>query len=148
MPNVDPGAAAVATVMEDATRGRDRRVAVTSLGDRRYWGLMLLADAMLGNSSSALIEAPILGLPAVNVGDRQLGRIRGSNVVDAPQGSADAIEEALRTVLDPTAGAPFRDVSSPFGDGHSAERILSILTGWTPPDPPRKPAVAAAGVGA
>ena len=49
---------------------------------------------MLGNSSSGLIEAPALGLPAINVGDRQLGRLRGENVIDVPA-DADAIAAAL-----------------------------------------------------
>ena len=75
MPNVDPGGSEVAAIMR-AAADRPRRVAVAALGERRYWGLLEIADAMLGNSSSGLIEAPVVRLPVVNVGDRQAGRRR------------------------------------------------------------------------
>ncbi len=81
-------------------RGRPGRVAVEALGEARYWGLLRVADAMLGNSSSALVEAPALGLPAVNVGDRQAGRHREANVLDAPAEAA-AVADALRQALTP-----------------------------------------------
>ena len=58
---------------------------------------------MLGNSSSGLIEAPAVGLPVVNVGDRQAGRDRGPNVIDVPA-DPDAVADALRRALD--AGLP------------------------------------------
>ena len=57
LPNVDPGADEVAATLLAAADG-PRRVAVAALGERRYWGLLRVADAMLGNSSSGLIEAP------------------------------------------------------------------------------------------
>ena len=116
---------------------RDRRVAVEALGERRYWGLMRIADAMLGNSSSALIEAPVAGLAAVNIGDRQKGRVRGGNVIDVPA-DVEAITAGLRRAL----SAEFRDIArsapSPFGDGRSGERAMAILRNWTPPHPPVK----------
>ncbi len=76
------------------------RVAVDALGERRYWGLLRIADAMLGNSSSALIEAPAVDLPAVDVGDRQAGRRAGRNVLHAPA-DPDPVIDALREALDP-----------------------------------------------
>jgi UDP-N-acetylglucosamine 2-epimerase len=91
---------------------------------------------MVGNSSSGLIEAPIASLPAVNVGDRQRGRLRGDNVIDAPADER-AIAAALGRALDPSLRARL-DGKSPYGDGRSAPRIVALLRAWTPPRPPRK----------
>ncbi len=136
LPNSDPGGEIIRLRMSEAAAA-PRRVAVEALGERYYWGLMKLAGAMLGNSSSALIEAPAIGLPAVNIGDRQKGRVRGGNVIDVPA-QADKIAEALRIAL----SREFREVAeaapSPFGDGHSAEKIIEILRSWQPPVPPVK----------
>jgi UDP-hydrolysing UDP-N-acetyl-D-glucosamine 2-epimerase len=136
LPNNDPGHEPLRAAMLAAARG-DRRVAVEALGDRRYWGLLRLADAMLGNSSSGLVEAPALQLPVVNVGDRQRNRLRGDNVLDvAPD--VEEVAAALRTALSPATRARLAGTTGPFGDGHAAGRIVEILAGWTPPNPPRK----------
>ena len=82
-------------------------MAVPALGERGYWGVLRIADAALGNSSSALIEAPAVDLPAVDVGDRQLGRRHEGNVIHAPA-RADEIAAALRQALDPDFRAAVR----------------------------------------
>lgn len=136
LPNSDPGAAVTRAALQEAVR-RSRRVAVEALGERRYWGLMRMADAMLGNSSSALVEAPAVQLPAVNVGDRQRGRERGANVIDAPA-EQGAIAAALGRALSATFRDSLRGTAAPFGDGRSAQRIVAALERWQPPRPPRK----------
>jgi UDP-hydrolysing UDP-N-acetyl-D-glucosamine 2-epimerase len=135
-PNADPGHERITAVWEAAGR-KPRRYHVEALGDRRYWGLLRLADAMLGNSSSGIVEAPAIGLPAVNVGDRQKGRLRGANVVDVPP-EAGPVAAALRSALDPRFRDSLRGLPSPYGDGHSTERIVGVLERWAPPCPPRK----------
>jgi UDP-N-acetylglucosamine 2-epimerase (non-hydrolysing) len=139
LPNADPGGSDVGAVMAGATAG-PRRVAVAALGERGYWGLLRIADAMLGNSSSGLIEAPAVGMPVVNVGDRQAGRRRDANVVDAAQ-DAEAVAAALRRALDPA----FREAIPPsdhrLADGRAGERAARIIAAWQPPMPPRKPPV-------
>lgn len=138
LPNSDPGSELIRRVLEAAAE-RPRRVAVKALGDRRYWSLLKLCDALLGNSSSALIEAPLLGLPAVNVGDRQKGRERGANVIDALPTAAE-VTGALKRALSAQFRASLRP-DTRFGDGHAAERIVAILKAWTPPRPAVKPPV-------
>ncbi len=136
LPNVDPGAAAVRSVMEQAA-DRPGRVAVAALGERRFWGLMRCADALLGNSSSALVEGPALDLPAVNVGRRQEGRHREANVIDVPDDPV-AVAAALRHALAPEVRV--RVVAArPVGiDGHVGERIAAIIAAWQPSTPPTK----------
>lgn len=137
LPNADPDADEVATILGRAANARTGRVAVAALGERRYWGLLRLADALLGNSSSGIIEAPAIRLPAVNVGDRQAGRRREANVVDVPADRA-AVAEALRRVLEPAfrAGIPALDARA--ADGRAGDRAARIIAGWQPSRPPRK----------
>lgn len=136
LPNADPGSAAVRKTMERAGAG-PRRVATAALGDRNYWGLLKIADAVLGNSSSAIIEAPALYLPAVNVGERQAGRLRAANVIDVASQPGDVII-ALQRALTPTFRASVREKEPPFGDGKAGLKIAEQLLAWTPSRPPRK----------
>jgi UDP-N-acetylglucosamine 2-epimerase (non-hydrolysing) len=136
LPNVDPGAVDVRAALERAAV-RPGRVAVQSLGEQRYWGLLGVADAMLGNSSSGLIEAPAVRLPVVNVGDRQAGRARAANVIDAAA-TAEAVTDALRRALDPAFRHDLAAIDSGLADGRAGERAAHIIATWRPPRPPRK----------
>jgi UDP-N-acetylglucosamine 2-epimerase len=100
-----------------------------------------LADAVLGNSSSALIEAPALLLPAVDIGDRQKGRLTGRTVLHAAP-TAEAVIDALKRALDPAFRASLTSDDALFGDGRSAARIVTILRQTTFPRPPVKRGVA------
>ncbi len=99
-----------------------------SLPQKQYLGLMATAAVMVGNSSSGIIEAPSFGLPFVNIGMRQEGRLRGDNVIDVPH-DRDAIVEAVRKALHDKA---FREKVSkrrnPWGDGKAAKRIVKLLS--------------------
>jgi UDP-hydrolysing UDP-N-acetyl-D-glucosamine 2-epimerase len=136
LPNADPGNEDVRAILRDAATG-PRRSAVEALGATRHWALLRVADAIVGNSSSALIEAPAVGLPAVDVGERQRGRLRGATVLEAPDDDA-AVADALARAIEPAFRRSL-PVDSPYGDGRSAARIVEILAAWSPPDPPRKP---------
>jgi UDP-hydrolysing UDP-N-acetyl-D-glucosamine 2-epimerase len=139
LPNADPGSDEVRTLLSAAAQGR-RRTAVDALGSRRYWGLLRIADALLGNSSSGLIEAPAVDLPAVDVGDRQLGRARDANVFHASASAAD-VAGALRHALDPATRAAIAHRHDPLADGRVGRRITDIIAAWRPPEPLRKPPV-------
>jgi UDP-hydrolysing UDP-N-acetyl-D-glucosamine 2-epimerase len=138
LPNVDPGHERVRELLAATAAAQPgRRVAVEALGERTYWGLLHVADAMLGNSSSAIVEAPAAGLPAVNVGDRQLGRRRAGNVLDVPAEPA-AIAATLAEALLPSTRARIAASPQPLTDGRVGERIADIIAAWRPSIPPRK----------
>ena len=139
LPNADPGGDAVRRIMV-AAADRPGRVALGALGERRYWGLLRIADAMLGNSSSALIEAPAVDLPAVDVGDRQAGRRSGANVRHVPA-DPDQVIDALRDALDPATRRRIASARPAIVDGRAGQRIADIIAAWRPPDPPRKPPI-------
>lgn len=126
--NADPGGRAVARLIARAAKADPRIVLVASLGSRRYLSLLRAADVMLGNSSSGLLEAPSFGLPAINIGRRQEGRLRGANVIDVP-GDARAIGAALDRALRPSFRARLRSRRNPYGDGRTSGRVRAWLLG-------------------
>jgi UDP-hydrolysing UDP-N-acetyl-D-glucosamine 2-epimerase len=104
-----------------------RRHIAENAGSAAYIELMRRAAAMVGNSSSGIIEAASLRLPVVNVGDRQRGRDRGANVTDAPctrTAIAEAIARATAPEFRALLGAGF---ANPYGDGRASERIAARL---------------------
>lgn len=103
-----------------------RRHLIASLGQSRYLGLLKIADAVVGNSSSGLIEAPALRVPTVNIGDRQKGRLRAASVVDCAP-TKEAIDAALRKAIDPRFRTQLPENPSLYGVGDAARRIKDVL---------------------
>jgi UDP-hydrolysing UDP-N-acetyl-D-glucosamine 2-epimerase len=104
-----------------------RRVQITAnLGTRGYFSVMQYASAMVGNSSSGIIEAASFKLPVVNIGTRQCGRLRGKNVIDTDY-ARDVIVTAIGTAISSEFRASLDDLINPYGDGHAAERIIQEL---------------------
>jgi UDP-hydrolysing UDP-N-acetyl-D-glucosamine 2-epimerase len=120
LPNTDAGGEAMR-----AQLAKGGLHTVASLPRADYAAVLGAAAALVGNSSSGIIEAPLLATPAVNVGDRQAGRARGDNVIEVVPEVA-AIEAGIRRALDPTFRAGLSR-TSPYGDGHASERIASVL---------------------
>ncbi len=91
-----------------------------------YAGIMNVVDVIIGNSSSGLIEAPTFKLPAVNIGNRQAGRLHGINVINVGY-SKDDIRKAIKKALSPAFREKMKKCKNPYGDGKSAKRIVDIL---------------------
>jgi UDP-hydrolysing UDP-N-acetyl-D-glucosamine 2-epimerase len=126
LPNVDPGGADLRPRILSAAAQRENWQAVENLGTRAYFTVLRRAAAMVGNSSSGLIEAPSFGLPAVNIGARQQGRVRGANVIDVRCAASD-IAEAVRQVTNPQFRDCLEGRRNPYGDGRASRRIVSRL---------------------
>jgi UDP-hydrolysing UDP-N-acetyl-D-glucosamine 2-epimerase len=125
-PNADAGGRAIAAAWTRAAR-RDRRWRIVDdLGSERWWALMARARVLVGNSSSALLEAPSFRLSAVNVGDRQHGRLRLSNIIDAPPRAA-AIAAAITRALGRTPRGVRAPRATAYGDGNAAVRIAAAV---------------------
>lgn len=99
----------------------------SSLGRLRYLSLLKWAAVMVGNSSSGIIEAPFFDLPVVNIGDRQKGRIRGRNVVDASPCERREISEAIRRARSGQFGEALAKSLNPYAGENVALKILSVL---------------------
>jgi len=126
-PNSDAGGRAMIEVLK-GWEGRPWLRIVPSLGQRRFASLLKQAAAVVGNSSSGIIETPFFGVPVVNIGPRQAGRLRAANVLDVAH-DQEAIRSAIVCALsDETFKARARSTNNPYGDGHAGERIVEILT--------------------
>ncbi len=126
-PNSDTHASFIARQIEAFGKERAGRVkVVASLGTARYAGLLRLAAAVIGNSSSGIIEAPFLQVPTVNIGTRQNGRPRASSIIDCPL-ETEAIAAAITRALTPRFRAACRKTVSLYGAGRTARRIAGIL---------------------
>ncbi len=122
LPNADAHGRALAAQLRGWAAARPQVHVFESLPRRWFLGLMAHCRVMVGNSSSALAEAPSLGLPAVNVGARQAGRLAGDSVVHAPA-QADVIVQAL-VQASALKGRSFRN---PYGQGDASGRIVAAL---------------------
>jgi UDP-hydrolysing UDP-N-acetyl-D-glucosamine 2-epimerase len=126
-PNADTSGRLIIERLEEfAARHPGRCRLARSLGERLYLGILRHADVMVGNSSSGLIEAPSFGLPAVNIGARQRGRLRGANVLDVDP-SREEILRGIETAQTPAFRARARAAANPYGDGRAAPRIVEVL---------------------
>jgi UDP-hydrolysing UDP-N-acetyl-D-glucosamine 2-epimerase len=124
--NADPGYRAIDDAIKAFVAARpDHAFHFTSLGSERYWAALRLADAVVGNSSSGILEAPAVGVPSINIGDRQQGRLRAASIIDCPADSA-AILAALRTILEGRF-QPEPGTEPPYGRGGASEKIAGTL---------------------
>jgi UDP-N-acetylglucosamine 2-epimerase (non-hydrolysing)/GDP/UDP-N,N'-diacetylbacillosamine 2-epimerase (hydrolysing) len=126
-PNADAGSHALMERTRALAATRPRTHIFVNLDAVTYWSLLGNATAMVGNSSSGIMEAASFALPAVNVGMRQQGRERARNVIDAPAESV-AILAAITQALSPEFRESLRGMVNPYGDGSAATTITRVLT--------------------
>ena len=124
-PGMDEGRDEIISVLTELAASEPRFCFVEALG-RNYPRVLASVDVVVGNSSSGVIEAATLHQPAVDVGDRQRGRLRGDNVVHADEGR-DAVERAIRSALSPEHRARSAATANPYGVGDASARILDIV---------------------
>ena len=128
--NADTGGGSIRRAIDGFVARRASARCVENLGTDAYFSLMKCAAAMVGNSSSGLIEAPSLELPVVNIGPRQQGRTRGANVIDTPCESG-SIAPAIGRATHPDFRQSLAGMENPYGDGHAAQRIVDRLADCT-----------------
>jgi UDP-hydrolysing UDP-N-acetyl-D-glucosamine 2-epimerase len=112
--------------IEDFANRYRRATLVPNLGSRAYFTLMSRATAMVGNSSSGIIEAASFGLPVVDVGRRQQGRLRTRNVIHV-DGGRSAIRDAIATATSVEFRGNLERLANPYGDGNAGPRIAERL---------------------
>lgn len=123
-PNSDPGGA---QMRESASRFAEQHawtVYHDTLGSDLYVNVMRQAGVMIGNSSSGIVEAPLVGLPVINIGNRQGGRLAADNVMTCSSHADEVV-----ALLNRLRASAYRRLptSFPYGDGHAASRIVAIL---------------------
>lgn len=126
MPNADADGRVIIDQIEKFCAKHENARAYTSLGQQRYLSCLKQVSAVVGNSSSGLTEAPSFGKPTVNIGDRQLGRLRAASVIDCQPNRA-SIQEALERALSGQFQAQAETAVNPYGCGGASQAIVKIL---------------------
>lgn len=124
-PNSDPGGSEMQATIERFVAEYDWAVLVDTLGSLLYPNALRHAAVMIGNSSSGIVEAGVFGLPVINVGDRQKGRERGSNVIDVDNSAAPIVN-----ALDQLGSVPERfPTGSPYGGAGAGRKVAEAVIG-------------------
>ena len=124
--NADQGGAHINELLDVAQADIKNLHVFTSLGVVRYLSLMKYAEFVLGNSSSGIVETPAFGIPTVNIGDRQRGRLLSESIINCSTDS-ESIVKAIQKAMSSDFSAICKSVISPYGDGHAAEHIASKI---------------------
>ena len=125
--NADAGGAVCTAKMQAFAAAHPQRAGfINSLGLKRYLSAMQCAALVVGNSSSGVVETPTFGVPTVNIGSRQAGRIICQNVLCCAA-AVPAIEAALRRALTPEFSAVTHAAQSPYNGGDTSGKICRVL---------------------
>ncbi len=126
MPNADPGNIDISKIINSYVNNNDLAFAYKSLGQRRYLSCLSQIDAVVGNSSSGILEAPSFNIATINIGVRQKGRLLAKSVIDVK-----ADEELILRSISFIYTNKFKQLlqynSNPYGEGGAVKKIVSIL---------------------
>lgn len=125
--NADTDGRAINKMIDDYVASHnDRTIAFTSMGQLRYLSALQYVDAVVGNSSSGLIEAPSFKIGTINIGDRQKGRIKANSIIDClPE--KEAIVGALKKLYSSSFQSELSNVTNPYGEGGASVKISATL---------------------
>lgn len=126
-PNADAGGKGMIEVIREYEKIPYLKI-FSNIHHRDFLSLLGQVSVLIGNSSSALIEAPSFGLSVVNIGTRQSGRQRADNVIDATYNRKDIKECINRAIHDKKIRENIKLHRNPYGDGNASKRIVEILS--------------------
>ena len=124
-PNADAGGRSIMPLIDAYAASQPQRVlAIPSLGQLRYLSAVQHCSAVVGNSSSGIIEVPAFNKPTVNIGERQKGRLAATSVIDC-KAEHTAIMQAIAQAC--VAGEEHLPVHNPYGQGNASEQVVELL---------------------
>lgn len=126
MPNADTSGRLIIRMIEHFVETHESAQIADNLGTQAYFSMMSLAAAMVGNSSSGIIEAASFKLPVVNIGTRQQGRVQAANVIDVGY-QRESILKGIKEALQPAFRESLHDLVNPYGEGNAAVKIVKRL---------------------
>jgi GDP/UDP-N,N'-diacetylbacillosamine 2-epimerase (hydrolysing) len=129
-PNADASGRKIIEMIQAFVKEMPQARITVNLGTEGYFSLMSHTGAMVGNSSSGIVEAASFKLPVVNIGDRQRGRFHAENVIDSGY-SRDQILSAIKKATSPEFRKTLEKLVNPYGDGQAADRIVAGLKNAT-----------------
>jgi len=126
MPNADPAGRALIKIVEKFTLQQRNAHAFNSLGQLRYLSCIAQVDAVVGNSSSGLLEVPSFKKGTINIGNRQSGRLQASSIINCePQGKS--ILNAINILYSKSFQTTLSQTHSPYGEGGASEKVVKVL---------------------
>ena len=126
LPNADTDGRVLFGMIEKFVADHANARAYASLGQLRYLSCLRHVDAVVGNSSSGLAEAPSFQKGTINIGDRQRGRLRAQSVIDCDP-DRQSIAAALQRLYSPAFQTALKTVRNPYGEGGASEKIVRTL---------------------
>jgi len=126
LPNADPEHGVIAEALKEAVKSKENWHLFPSLGGKRYLSVLAYASAVVGNSSSGLLEAPTLGVPTVNIGPRQDGRLVARSVLSCGTDQAD-IEGTITRALSEGFVESLVGMETAYGQAGATDRVLALL---------------------
>jgi len=125
-PSSDPGARKMIKVIEEYKKYRFIKI-YKNIPHKDYLSLMRIANVLIGNSSSGIIESPSFKLPVVNIGERQEGRERANNIIDVGYNKGQIRKGIQKAIYNKRFGEKVRKCKNPYGDGKAGSRITDVL---------------------
>jgi GDP/UDP-N,N'-diacetylbacillosamine 2-epimerase (hydrolysing) len=126
MPNADTDGRMLMSMIRDFVVSRPHARAYTSLGQLNYLSCMQFVDAVVGNSSSGLLEAPTFKIGTINIGRRQQGRLKAKSVIDCEPNTKDILN-ALMLLYSANFCNDLQHVINPYGEGGASKKIVRVL---------------------
>ncbi|MGB4660451.1 MAG: UDP-N-acetylglucosamine 2-epimerase [Mobilitalea sp.] len=124
--NADANGRAINSMIDAYVAERENAVAFASLGMQRYLSALKYCCVVIGNSSSGLLEAPSFGVPTINIGDRQKGRLQSASVINCPA-KESAIRHAITIACSDDFKTAAKNCSNPYGDGKTSDKIIEVI---------------------
>ena len=125
-PNSDPGFNEIIKVINKYKK-LDHLKVIKNIPRLEFINLMRNASCMLGNSSAGIMESPLLKLPVVNIGNRQIGRLHADNVQFVKHNAREIETATKKAIYDSEYQKQIKKCKNPYGDGHSSDKIANIL---------------------
>ena len=125
-PNADNGGDYIIKKLEEFAKVNQNVYLFKNLGTLRYLSVMKLCGAVIGNSSSALVESPYLKIPVVNIGNRQKGRLMANNIISC-NNDCEGIIESINKVMSNEFKEEVKNVKSLYGGGNTSDEIVKVL---------------------
>ncbi|KGE24558.1 UDP-N-acetylglucosamine 2-epimerase [Leptospira borgpetersenii] len=126
MPNADTDGRIIFKLIEEFTSDHPNAWHFTSLGQTRYLSCLQFVDAVIGNSSSGIIEAPSFKIGTINIGDRQKGRLRAKSIIDCEPNRGE-ITNAFKKLYSFDFQKNLSTTINPYGEGGASEKIVKVL---------------------
>lgn len=125
-PNSDDGSELIIRKWEEFVKKRKSVRLIHNLGSQRYLNVMRYCGAVVGNSSSAIVEAPFLKIPTINIGNRQKGRLMADSIICCGYRQIE-IEDAIKRALSEEFSETVKHSKSLYGEGDTSRRIVDVI---------------------